>query len=103
MKDICSHCNRPVQSIPPHRIYLGDGYLCSQAVDGGQIYYNHSGYGCDTGCCGHTWYIEDKNGDVKYSQFMFEHNIEDIRETINWWANHYNLTIDTGRCEFIDD
>lgn len=32
----------------------------------------HSGYGCDTGCCGHVVEVEDDDGATR-EQFEFDH------------------------------
>lgn len=33
----------------------------------------HTGYGCDTGCCGHVVSLEDESGNETKHQFEFEH------------------------------
>jgi hypothetical protein len=44
----------------------------------GRIVVYHSGYGCDTGCCGHSIEVEGSGRD----RFVFEHpdSGEDMRE-----------------------
>ena len=37
-----------------------------------KIYVEHSGYGCDTGCCGHVVTMEDDSG-RETEKFHFEH------------------------------
>lgn len=33
----------------------------------------HTGYGCDTGCCGHAIDLEDENGKTVRHMFSFDH------------------------------
>ena len=65
----------------------------------------HTGYGCDTGCCGHAIVIEDGR-----RSFEFEHPLDtkDLRE----WAEeliedefgkNHGLDLDWENCQIIKD
>jgi hypothetical protein len=46
----------------------------------------HSGYGCDSGCCGHTFYLYDGMGQTLDHVWVFDHpySATTIQEKIDW-------------------
>ena len=68
----------------------------------------HSGYGCDTGCCGHTVEMEKDDGTTS-SKFTFSHPFsEDFREfAINLvreeFGEEHVADLDWDSCLVVDD
>jgi hypothetical protein len=95
---ICPRCHRPIL-FPITTAHVP----CDTGIT---AYLVHTGYGCDTGCCGHHAYLLDTTGAIVASDFSFSHPFGEaidafIRETIHrrWpWA-----TIDYTKCEVLDD
>lgn len=65
-----------------------------------QVYYVHSYYGCDSGCCGHTLFVVDAEGEVLAEEFDFTHDREAIEENVRRVADRLQIPI--GACEFSD-
>ena len=65
----------------------------------------HTGYGCDTGCCGHVVTVDDK----RVGHFSFEHPYdgdvkEFIKRTVTEQAGAEHVAdIDFEHCIVIDD
>lgn len=100
----CPVCSRPRFHTPetllvaPHM----EGHdLCKLEVQGGQVYYVHDYYGCDTGCCGHRVVVEDAKGRERLSVFDFMHDKGSLDEAVQGIAAEYGITV--GECEFLDD
>lgn len=102
MSDTCRRCGRP---LPEWRDFAGRGRhgigKCQAAVG---IYYVHQGYGCDTGCCGHVFYLEGEHGDSEpIGDFKFSHDEEELNGTLAELAAKHGVPILSARVEFVDD
>lgn len=92
----CPVCRRRISggvATPP-----SDHLPCKQKVEGGKVRYYHTGYGCDTGCCGHAIVIDNKHGDEVYYEFEFCHKKEDLDYSVAEVAERLGITV--GECEF---
>lgn len=68
------------------------------------IYYVHSYYGCDTGCCGHSITIEYENGEIdERRNFEFTHDKESMDYTVSETAHHLGIPVAWDKCEFRDN
>ena len=83
---ICKNCYREITSEPkPYDNTHG------QLV---KSYVQHESYGCDTGCCGHSVYAEDVNGNRCRSRFEFDHpDKADEKEWGEMIAKQYFLDV----------
>ncbi len=80
-----------------------------------KMYVYHTGYGCDTGCCGHERVAVDEDGKEVDNVFEFDHPYykgeatnekrrEFILSVLDEWPRLYpNAVIDWEKCEICDD
>jgi hypothetical protein len=90
----CDRCGRPYQEQVKHEFLRGDPAY---------VYYNHSYYGCDSGCCGHRFYVADADGRVLSERFEFTHDEEAVRENAEAMAHHWGVPVRADKCEYSDD
>ena len=98
MQNHCQNCGRPrhVDETEGRNVYETPLYG----------YVVHDSFGCDTGCCGHRFYLADLNGHVVCSSFEFTHpygNMHGFREDIKNWGRENGVPIHWGECELSDD
>jgi hypothetical protein len=75
---------------------------CKAVARGGHVKYHHAYYGCDTGCCGYRFVVEDGKGKVLYNAFSFWHGdkAELDAEAARIAAA---LEIEIGTCEYVEN
>lgn len=97
--EICDHCNRPILYPVGSASHNGHGPIAA-------VYVVHNGYGCDTGCCGHSVIAVDERDSVIHESFEFAHPYSEDYETFaKELAHEYfpHAPFDWERCEVSDD
>jgi hypothetical protein len=91
-QQVCPRCDRPISD---------ENKKCRTHRPIVSVHYAHSGYGCDSGCCGHQVYGIDDAGDQVQLEWMFSHDRDDIEEVARAFAD--KLHVPVGACEYSDD
>lgn len=80
-----------------------------------KVVVSHTGYGCDTGCCGHVVYVDDERvGDFQFSHPWFDEGLkgeardsaarefaeEVVREVL---GDEHVADLDWDDCLIVDD
>ena len=100
----CGVCGRHLPPLPLH----STGPVRASA--GSRIVVHHSGYGCDSGCCGHEVALLDETGSCVATNFEFDH-FSDARESREdfimrmaaGFVREYGAPIDFEHSEANDD
>ena len=99
----CSNCNRAIAwPVPPDT----KPYQIHEPIE--FCYVVHAGYGCDTGCCGHSVYGGNSRHDEVCHRFEFSHPNRCDGDLIRWARDiaaqvFPNVRFDEARCEVLDD
>src|SRR4051812_43865252 len=101
MKDTCERCGRPIRQSNAHdkAIKLPIG-----RDDGQCLYFVHDFLGCDSGCCGHRFYVLDRGGDVAWSYLMLdEHDRDTLECEARELGRRLGVQVDWGACNYLDE
>lgn len=91
---ICPRCGRSVLTKPDYQRWHTPVTGCPIA------YVEHAGFGCDSGCCGLRFILEDAQGNDLDTAFEFIHNSLD---TFVDWARERGAKIDFEQCVSLYD
>ncbi len=67
------------------------------------VYATHGYYGCDSGCCGHSFHLVDKNGAEVYTNFEFDHDVSFIEDELRRYAHEYGVPILKRKNDIVSD
>jgi hypothetical protein len=98
MNATCERCGRPVRRPNDHQIASGfpDG-----RAGGKRLYFVHDFLGCDSGCCGHRFYVVDTTGHVVWSHFMLdEHSRDTLECEARELARRSGIEVDWSACDY---
>ncbi len=96
---VCGRCGRVIQR---NQWFLHDDIKQSCTTPVG-VYYVHDSYGCDTGCCGHAFYVEDDLGRDHNIAFDFGHERDELDEKAAQIAADHGCIVLTDRCGFFSE
>jgi hypothetical protein len=69
---------------------------------GARLYFVHDLLGCDSGCCGHRFYVVDEPGHVIWSYFMLgEHDWDALECQATELARQFGVEVDWGACDYL--
>lgn len=105
-EEICKRCGRVIQEYSLHSDIAKNeryGIDCSKVA---KVAVKHDYYGCDTGCCGHSIYLYDADGEELGRHFDFDHPHGEDHEA---WARKFadglfpNAEFDLAEMQIVDD
>jgi hypothetical protein len=100
MPTTCQRCGRPIQRPNGHDLPFG---FPPGPSGGERLYFVHDFLGCDTGCCGHRFYVVDVFGRPLWSRLMLdEHNRDVLACQATELARRFGVPVDWRACEFLD-
>jgi hypothetical protein len=100
----CRFCGRLAHNVPYYQS-RGDGSGPAFPPDNplsqkiAYAYGVHRGYGCDTGCCGHEYYLCAEDGEILFSEFDFFHGGS---EGLRAFAHPHRVHIHWNECDGLD-
>ena len=105
-QEVCVRCTRPRwEHDPIHKIW----HPYASKEDAAYVRVYHSGYGCDTGCCGHIVQVCTEDGtELLQEDFAFSHpygvdHEEFARELAGPTLQACGVPLRFDECEIIDD
>lgn len=102
--DKCDVCNRIIKGSSKKFTFDTRAKILCKFEKPVKIYIQHTGYGCDTGCCGHKTEIEFENKIYLDLGFQFEHNRYTLFQSALLIAKKIGLTEkDINMEEYIEE
>jgi hypothetical protein len=69
---------------------------------GERLYFVHDYLGCDTGCCGHRFYVLDRTGHVVWSYLMLDqHDWDTLECQARELARRFGVPVDWHACNYL--
>jgi hypothetical protein len=98
MNTVCERCGRLIQRPNEHALPFGGP---AGHAGGERLYFVHDWLGCDTGCCGHKFYVVDKCGRVVWSNLMLdEHRWDTLACQAAELAWRFGVVVDWPACDY---
>jgi hypothetical protein len=70
-------------------------------VGGARLYFVHDFLGCDSGCCGHRFYVVDQREHIVWSYLMLdEHRRDTLACQAEELARRFGAVVDWPACDY---
>lgn len=97
MQLVCTRCGRPVRR--PHEHDLAGGGPAAR-TGGERLPFSHGYLGCDTGLCGHRFYVVDERGHVMWSHLALgKHDQETVACQAAEMVRRFGVVVDWAASE----